>query len=457
VNGQLLRTLTLTILSTLLLGTSLWGCRLGQGEECLTDSDCEEGLVCVKKVQVIHRTNYETKYGTCYRDDDLDGVPDDHFQDGNGFARVCGVHAFPNPDTDAEEVQEEIIGKCNDNCLGQPNFSLMHFFACFARDACCQAPADRKEDAYSDDLCQDITEEQDSCQACLEAGMPPNCYLGSGEYQSWGVAMGLGLDLDANGCVVCRPLSYAVPCSFEGGECEQALASATLPMPACSGGWKCSADERRDGFCFFEPIMRQVDEDRWQVIYQLDMDGDQVGDECDSCPALANADQANRDGDRFGDPCDLCPDVFSQSNKDLDLDGLGEGCDPDDDGDGSCDPGQVSATCTGSDNCPAVANEDQGDMDNDDKGDACDADRDGDSVNQDGSESGVVGDLPCRTNQTKKCDDNCPDVSNNPEEGDKQLDTDRDGRGDACDNCPDVANPDQLDSDGDGLGDLCDN
>lgn len=37
-----------------------------------------------------------------------------------------------------------------------------------------------------------------------------------------------------------------------------------------------------------------------------------------------------------------------------------------------------------------------------------------------------------------------------------QEDTDSDGYGDVCDNCPENCNPNQLDADNDGLGDVCD-
>ena len=36
-----------------------------------------------------------------------------------------------------------------------------------------------------------------------------------------------------------------------------------------------------------------------------------------------------------------------------------------------------------------------------------------------------------------------------------QKDSDKDGHGDACDNCPYTSNVDQIDSNSDGLGDAC--
>lgn len=203
-----------------------------------------------------------------------------------------------------------------------------------------------------------------------------------------------------------------------------------------------------------------------------DADGDAVGDATDNCPAVPNPDQQNMDGDPYGDACDPFPD--DPTNRDLDGDGYFDDVDncpqipnkqEDADGDGVgdvCDkyPNDPMNHDTDNDgfsdsfdNCPTVAQKNQLDADRDGAGDACDNDRDGDGWDNKG--------------------DNCPDYVNVD-----QADSDKNGVGDACqgikpvigppgdfdgdgvrdadDNCPAVANKDQSNLDGDKLGDVCD-
>ena len=104
------------------------------------------------------------------------------------------------------------------------------------------------------------------------------------------------------------------------------------------------------------------------------------------------------------------------------------------------------------DNCPLVQNVNQQDTDKDGKGDACD----------------TVDNLDSDNDGISNYHDNCPWIGNN-----SQSDVDRDGIGDVCDlqddrdfdkdgvldltdNCRLIDNSDQKDSDSDGVGDACD-
>jgi hypothetical protein len=233
-----------------------------------------------------------------------------------------------------------------------------------------------------------------------------------------------------------------------------------------------------------------------------------IGDLCDNCPWVTNADQANLDGDCHGDACDNCPDIGNADQSDLDLDGWGDVCDncptvynpdqDDADGDGikdndiegdgigdECDnclpPGNqqdltpwfnpdqadfdgdlVGDTC---DNCDVDHNPPQVDRDLDRVGDACDTCPDLDTENQLDTDGDGAGDecdsciLDKNIDQTDTDLDGYGDVCDNcPTNGNQdQSDIDADGLGDDCDICPEDPDPGQAEQDGDGIGDACDN
>jgi len=59
---------------------------------------------------------------------------------------------------------------------------------------------------------------------------------------------------------------------------------------------------------------------------QADGDEDGIGDVCDNCLEDANADQADGDEDGVGDVCDNCPNDFNPDQEDSDGDGVGDDC-----------------------------------------------------------------------------------------------------------------------------------
>jgi hypothetical protein len=463
--------LVATALLVSLLSVGAAGCRGKAGDECISESDCQKGLVCLKRSKRIKEKDYIEKWGICVEDTDVDGIPDDGDFSGSPENAHCGVYVFVHPQTGVEKVQREVVGNCDDNCPGVVNSAVLNKFDCLARDPCCVLHPDPEEDRRLKSkidrykLCDQVDNvEENRCSQCTGGGyaqeFPDKCYL----------KFAGGYDVNAAGCILCQPTSLSVPCTFEDGV-DSCVNDSRLPQPACSGSWEC---DTKTGKCRLAPMLfPDVDEDGYNQLFQMDRDGDGEGDVCDNCPDVPNGflcenelyrhncdvdgdnyitkeemdlgGQANDDGDRWGDACDLCRGLADDDNEDPDQDGLANPCDPDDDGDRICDPGEPTVTCDGrgDDNCPDLYNPNQHDIDGDGLGDGCDADQDGDGIREDGDEDGIPGNNPCNptsgpccmnppcntaVNVCRDCDDNCPRRANAD-----QADDDEDGQGNVCD------------------------
>lgn len=198
----------------------------------------------------------------------------------------------------------------------------------------------------------------------------------------------------------------------------------------------------------FDPGDVCDDDDDNDLINDDDGDGTAGNNPCDSgqtsgcddnCRLVANGwvpydpnPQQDTDDDGIGDVCDNCSAVANADQLDTDKDGLGNACDPDDDNDGIADA---------ADTCPLVPGPND-DADTDGLGDVCDNCPNDSNATQTDTDGDGFGNL---------CD-NCPGLFN-----EDQDDTDADGDGNICDSCPNSYDPTQADTDGDTFGNACDN